>query len=233
MKMRIYALIQSWYGRRIVQNIQNIMKRGPPKWEVKVHEFKETLPVVIDDPEEYVPKDCPESDIILSLCENPSIIQLLPAIAKKTGAKAVIVAVDNPAWVPLGLQRQIEGELAQIGVASAFPKPLCSLTETGNQWIDEFARFFGKPKLAIKGKDVVEEVIVERGAPCGSAWFVAERLKGVKTADAEQTAGLLLHNYPCLASMQIDLLVGDTVLHLSGSIVKNAVREPITQKSES
>jgi hypothetical protein len=224
--MRIYALIEGGYGRRIVENI---IARGPSKWEVKVHEFKETFPLVIDEPEEYVPKDCPESDLILSLCESSSIIQLLPEIAKKTGAKAVIVAVDNPAWVPLGLQRQMEGELAKIGVAYAFPKPLCSLTETGDQWVDEFARFFGKPKFAVKGKDVVEEVIVERGAPCGSTWFVAERLKGVKIADAKQTAGLLLHNYPCLASMQIDLTVGDTILHLSGGLIKSEVRRNVCE----
>ena len=218
--MRIFALIDSEYGRRIVQNIIN---RGSPKWEVKVHEFKGTLPLIIDESEEYVPKDCPESDLILSLCENSSIIQLLPAIAKKAGVKAVIVAVDNPLWVPLGLQKQIAEELDQIGVASAFSKPLCSLTETRDQWISEFARFFGKPKLTINGKNVVDEVIVECGAPCGSTWFIAEKLKGVKTADANQIAGLLLHNYPCLASMQIDPNVEDTIMHLSGNLIRSEI----------
>jgi len=221
--MRIYALISPGeYGRRIVRNIE---KRKPPDWEITTHEFSEPLPIIIDTPEDYVPKDAPSCDLILLLAENPSVASLLPAIAKKTGTKAVIVAIDNPSWVPPGLQRQIEKELSEIGVASAFPKPLCSLTETGNQWIDAFAKIFGKPMLEIIGNEVIKEAAVKRGAPCGATWHIAEKLKGIKMADAERIAGLLLHDYPCLASMQIDKTLGDTIMHLAGYIIKGVVRE--------
>lgn len=221
--MQIYALISPGeYGRRIIRNIE---RHKSSDWEITAHEFSEPLPTVIDTPEEYVPKDTPSCELILSLSENPSVASLLPAIAEKTGAKALIVAVDSPSWVPPGLQRQIERELAQIGVASAFPKPLCALTETGNQWIDAFAKIFGKPALEIIGNEVIEKVTVKRGAPCGSTWHIAEKLKGVKTVEAEHIAGLLLHDYPCLASMQIDKTVEDTIMHLSGYIIKDAVKE--------
>jgi hypothetical protein len=53
---------------------------------------------------------------------------------------------------------------------------------------------------------------------------VAERLVGVSADDAEQEAGLLHHHYPCLASMGVDTDYGDTLMHISGNLLKNNVR---------
>jgi hypothetical protein len=64
---------------------------------------------------------------------------------------------------------------------------------------------------------------VERDAVCGCARYVAERLVGVSVDDAEQEAGLLHHHYPCLASMGIDADYGDTLMHISGNLLKDNV----------
>jgi len=75
----------------------------------------------------------------------PSDLQYaLPILAKKMSAKAVIAPIDNSHWIPPGLGKQIEKELAEIGVASAFPKPFCALEKTGNPYIDMFAENFGR-----------------------------------------------------------------------------------------
>ena len=54
--MRIYAAIQGEYGRRIVDNIR---EHGPQDWEVFVWEAPRFLPVIVDDPEEFLPEDPP------------------------------------------------------------------------------------------------------------------------------------------------------------------------------
>lgn len=63
----------------------------------------------------------------LSLGLPPDLQYTLPIFAKKTKAKAVIAPIDNSRWIPPGLKKQIERELTEISIASAFPKPFCSL----------------------------------------------------------------------------------------------------------
>jgi hypothetical protein len=46
---------------------------------------------------------------------------------------------------------------------------------------------------------------------------------GVSAEEAVQAAGLLHHHYPCLASMVKDPSFGDTLMHVSGNILKDDV----------
>ena len=64
---------------------------------------------------------------------------------------------------------------------------------------------------------------VTRDAVCGCARYVAERLVGINADDAERVAGLDHHHYPCLASMDDDSDFGDTLMHVSGNIMKQSV----------
>ena len=52
---------------------------------------------------------------------------------------------------------------------------------------------------------------------------MAQGLVGVSADEAEQAAGLLHHHYPCLASMGMDSAFGDTLMHVSGNILKDDV----------
>lgn len=227
-KMRVYVLMASTpWARRMVENI---CKMGFASWIWGVHEFQFIPPLaeILDDPERHLPKDMPKCDLILSLGLPAGMISALPVVAKKTDAKAVITPIDDPMWVRLGLQRQIEKEFARIKIASAFPKPFCSLRKTGDVYIDAFAEHFGKPKLEMRihGTKIIG-VKVRRGAPCGSTWYIADKLKGVDIKEAERKAGLEHHNYPCLASMQIDPVINDTLMHLAGYIIMDEVKKSL------
>ena len=74
---------------------------------------------------------------------------------------------------------------------------------------------------------MIEEAKVVRDAACGCARFVAEGLIGTLADDAEQKAGMLHHHYPCLAAMGIDPDFHDTIMHISGRIMKEAVGEEV------
>jgi thymidylate synthase len=56
---------------------------------------------------------------------------------------------------------------------------------------------------------------------------VAERLVGIATEQAEQEAGLLHHHYPCLASMDVDTDFNDTLMHVSGNVIRDTVAEQV------
>jgi hypothetical protein len=96
--------------------------------------------------------------------------------------------------------------------------------------IVEFARHFGRPAFEVEVDPATRRIIsaqVRRDAVCGCARYVAERLAGVSADDAEEQAGLLHHHYPCLASMGIDADFGDTLMHISGNIMRDEVGEQI------
>lgn len=238
--MRILVIVSGEYGKR---HLQNIRQFGPASWEIESWQAPLFFPPVIDYPEDYLPESLPPADLILSFAEHKGVAELLPDIAEITGAKAVLVAVDNQAWLPKGLARQLQGWLAKIDVACVTPKPLCSLTEHDygvtlkqripydSPQISEFARHFGQPELQITVDPqtrCITETAVTRDAVCGCTRFVAEQLVGLSVDEAEAKAGLLHHHYPCLASMQKDPdFYGDTLMHASGNTLKEAVARQI------
>jgi hypothetical protein len=237
--MRILAVISGEYGQR---HVDSIRAHAPAGWQIETWHAPNVYPPVIDYPEDFLPPELPPADLILAFGEHRGIAELLPDIARMTGARAVIAAVDNEAWLPRGLARQLRGWLHDMGVNCVTPKPLCSLTEThydvarrqriayDDPLISEFARYFGRPELHITVDPqtrLITAVEVERDAICGCARHVAQGLIGVSVDDAEQQAGLLHHHYPCLASMGIDVDYGDTLMHVSGNLIKDAVHDQV------
>ncbi|MBI3958641.1 MAG: hypothetical protein HY328_07515 [Chloroflexi bacterium] len=230
--MRILTVTQGEYGNRITANIQ---RHCPADWTVESWVAPRVLPPVIDYPEEYLPAWLPPADLLLSLGEHPGIAEFLPDIAQMTGAKAVLAPIDNVQWMPPGLMRQLTGWLAELNVPVIFPKPFCTLTErtyNANRLqveydaplVAEFARHFGRPTLNISVDEATKcivDVAVERDAACGCARHVAGGLVGVSVEEAGYAAGMLHHHYPCLAAMAMDPDYNDTLLHVSGHILRD------------
>ncbi|RLG41298.1 MAG: thymidylate synthase [Thermoproteota archaeon] len=228
---RAFAVIMEGelYGRRIINHICN---EGYSGWIWGMHEFEEVPANILDDSDMGFLPDPPKCDLILSLGLPAELQMIIPEIAERAGAKAVIVAVDDPTWVPPGLRKQLEEELREKGVASVFPKPLCSLEEVGNPIIDEFAEKFGRPKLEIEvSGGRISKIDVLRGSPCGSTCYIAEKLIGVSVEPRERLWEELAkahHSYPCLASMRVDPEIGDAILHKSQYLIREAVEEALS-----
>lgn len=236
--MRILALITGDYGQRHVENLE---KHAPAEWTILTWATPKALPPVLDYPEDYLPDSLPAADLILSLAEVPGAAEMIPDIAKMTGAQAVIAPIDSQAWLPFGLARQLREWLARIDVACVTPMPFCSLTEThvnaqrlqaayDHPLICAFARHFGRPAFEVevdRPGGQITGVEVRCDACCGCARFVAEKLVGTPVAEALEKGGLHHHHYPCQASMGIDPQYGDTLMHVSGNIMKDALREAL------
>lgn len=233
--MRLLLIAHGDYGDRMVANIT---AHAPDDWHIETWRPPKALPLVIDEPEDFLPEDMPPADLVVSFGEHPGVAELLPDAVARTGARAVLVPVDSEAWVPSGLVNQLKRVFEDRGIGAAFPKPLCSLTEATYGWrpkvayedpsISEFARYFGTPVFEVEATPGgIESVKIIRDATCGCARHVAEGLVGVRPDDAEFEAGMLHHHYPCLATMGIDPALGDTLMHVSGIILKNEVGEKV------
>jgi hypothetical protein len=225
--MRILVAIQGHYGQRIADNIR---QHCPAGWKVYTYSFPSDLPAIIDDADVFLPKELPAADLLISLGEHPGVAQMIPDMVKKSGAKAVVAPADNRVWLPPGLARQIKRKLESMGVEMVYPVPFCTLTEKDSQnlYVREFAEYFGRPEVDIElDKDRIKRVTVIRGTPCGCSLYVADGLAGVWKRDAVEKAGLLHHQYPCLATMVMDQEFEDTLMHRGGLMTKLAVEKSI------
>jgi hypothetical protein len=236
--MRILAIITGEYGQR---HVDNLRAHGPDHWQIEVWKAPSAYPLIIDYPEDFLPDDLPPADLVLAFGEHKGVAELVPEVVKAMGARAVIAPVDREEWLPRGLARQLREWLADMGVVCVTPKPLCSLTEThynvrrhrveyDDPLIAEFARYFGKPEFRITvdpDTRTITDVKVVRDAVCGCGRYVAERLVGVSADEAEFKAGMLHHHYPCLAGMVKDIDFNDTLMHVSGHILKEMVAEQV------
>ena len=238
--MRILAIVSGDYGQRHVNNIKT---NGPAEWTLETWQAPSALPLIVDYPEDYLPESMPMADLILSFAELKGVAELIPDIALMTSAKSVLAPVDNEAWLPRGLARQLRGWLANMDVACATPKPLCALTEYDygvtlrkrlsyeSSEISEFARYFGQPDLNLNvdpDSRKITKAEVVRDAVCGCARYVAEGLVGLSADEAEEKAGLLHHHFPCLASMTKDPDFNmDTLMHASGHVIRDNVGEQV------
>lgn len=226
--MKILVSLQGRYGERIASNLREY---GPAAWEVAVFRLPARLPAVIDDPAEFLPSPMPQADLLVSLHESPGAADLIPDIATNCGARAMLAAVDDQAACPPGLANQIRKRLDRMGITYSFPSPFCSFAGGPHELLDAFAVPFGHPILSIEHDgERVRSARVLRDAPCGSARFVASVLPGLRVPEAADTGALRHHHHPCLASMEIDPELSDTLMHLSGYIIRAAIKSGLKEK---
>lgn len=226
--VKILFATQGRYGERIAENVA---ANRPERWETVRLALPARLPAVIDDPDAVLPPGIPAADLLVSLHESPGAAELIPDIAAKCGAGAVLAAVDDRAACPPGLENQVRKRLGRMGVACAFARPLCGFDGGPHPHLEAFAARFGRPALRIEADgDRVGTVAVERDCPCGAARFVASVLPGTRLSEAADTGALRHHHHPCMASMEIDPELSDTLMHLSGYIFRAAIRAALREK---
>jgi hypothetical protein len=238
--MRILVLVTGDYGRR---HVENMRQHGPAGWQIETWTTPTVLPPVLDYPEDYLPEALPPCDLILSLAEVKGVAEMIPDIVLMTGARAVIAPIDNVAWLPVGLARQLHEWLARMDIPCVTPKPFCSLTDThvnalrekqpyDDPLIRAFAQHYGMPAFRATVDETTRQIAhieVTRDACCGCARYVAEKLIGTPVDDAIENGGLHHHHYPCQASMGIDVQYGDTLMHISGNLMKDALKDALAE----
>ncbi len=232
-------MIQGHYGQRIIEHVRAIC---PDDWVVSAINIPKNLPILIDEPEEFLPSVSITADLVLALIESEGAAQLTPTLTAICEAKAVIVPVDNPSWLRPGLQNQLKEELIVKGIDSIFPRTFCTLTEHSvgfrgkvehydSAIISEFAMHFGCPKLEITTNTLTEKIVsitVKRGAPCGSTNYVADQLVGLSVRELIPKAGLMVHQFPCLAGMQLEEIdngIQEPFMNISGHKMNDEIKE--------
>jgi len=176
MNEQIYILYHGSFGELVTEHLatSEFADRIVGFYDLKV------ASVSLDEPERDMPDDIPlpECDLLLVLGILPKAGDLVPIIASKTGAKAILWPIEDPNLIPEG-RYSIEEELKNMGVHVEFPEPFCALERSDNELVNSFASSFGKPRFELKvneKKKIIEVAKVIRDTPCGSASKIAPRL---------------------------------------------------------
>ena len=217
----------------------------------------ENIPDFIEEPEEYLPKNLPSVDFVMVVGIHQDLLSGLPDYLKDKDVKAVIVPVENPKWAPAGLQAQVLKEFEKNNIQAAFPKPFCALSKQYNEYnkvgfnltkdhnyIHEFIDYFkiGEPIVSIllsKDGESIEDSCILQSAPCGSTYYVCQQLKSKyfkngKSGDTSlnEKISKAHHAYPCNASMDQDSILKDSILHVGGYLVRNAIRRDLNLEEQ-
>ncbi len=217
----------------------------------------ENVPEFIEEPELYLPKNLPPVDFVMVVGIHQDLLSGLPSYLKGSGIKAVIVPIEDPKWVPAGLQVQVLEEFEKYGIQAAFPKPFCSLSKESNEYnkvgfhltknhnyVDEFIDYYkiGEPIVSFllsKDGESIEDACVIQSAPCGSTYYICQQLKSKyfkngKSGDLSlnERISKAHHAYPCNASMDQDSILKDSILHVGGYLVRNAIRRELNLEEQ-
>ncbi|MBC7112118.1 MAG: 4Fe-4S binding protein [Methanothermobacter sp.] len=215
--MRIIMVTAGNYGARVVNTMA---VHGLAPQIVAVFDYTGEGGDFLDDPSSLLPARTPDADLTVAAGLGGDLNLVAAEIAAESGSAGIIVESHAPGQLPDGLRSEIDS----LVDCAIFPTPFCSLEPVGDPHIDAFASRFGKPEVEMEGNDRVVSVKVKRSAPCGSTFYVAENIRGVPLDEVDVAAGEKFHNYPCLASMEVDPRFGDTHLHVAGYLTREAFK---------
>jgi len=236
-QMRILVAVHGPFGQRVVENIQ---ANAPSHWNISVWRAPPLMPPEAENLIRLLPKQLPAADLVLGVIEGPHIVHMLPDMVIRSGARAMLVPVEDQSWIPKPVMSEIKSRMEELGVVVAFPKPFCSLTmRTYNEasWreifqdahIAEFAHYFGRPELRILFDDAqrVSRCQIRRDVACGFGRVLSEKLIGCPIDQIEKCASDLLDDNVCPNGRCADPDYQIPLRHVADSILQEAIRREI------
>lgn len=193
----IGVIARGKYGIRLIENI-----RKNSDFRASSIELPDDLPDFIESPAEYLngldfDRQIFSNDLIITYSLHPDLTPEIVRLAGEQGVRALIIA-GAPARA--GSASEIEKLSLKYNINIQIHEICCNIERCGNEIIDEFTACFGKPQISItREKGKITGIIVHRGAPCGSTWYMAKELEGTGINEAASRAGLLIQQYPCRA----------------------------------
>ncbi|MDI6873379.1 MAG: DUF166 family protein [Actinomycetota bacterium] len=191
------------------------------------------LPYYLDDPVELLGGELPPHEATVAVNVHQEILLALPDLASRAGSRVLVAPAEGPEWVSRWVRGEVRKACRRLDMGCAFPKPFCSLQPGIHPAVDEFMEHFriGYPRLSLElGEGYIKEARVLRSAPCGNTYYVAFNLKGAPLdPSVAEVVAKYWHSFPCVASMELDRELGETILHVGGFMHYRAVQEALAE----
>lgn len=253
--MQVYILHQDEFAERVAGHIINdihfctscgngcnncrVAAVTPRPGAILGYEAIEATGDFIEEPERHLPAIMPAGiDVLIPVGLHPDVLSAIPQFAARHGIPAVIVPVEHKDWCPLGLQYQLAADFTAAGIQHAFPRPFCMLDvdpdDASRSIIRRFQDEFkvGKPRFELTVRDgrIVAGHVLQ-SQPCGCAYYMLQQLREERVFDEcislDEKISLAHHAFPCSASMDKDLALDDSPLHVAGYAARDAIHDAI------
>ncbi|MCU0574376.1 MAG: DUF166 domain-containing protein [Syntrophobacteraceae bacterium] len=186
------------------KKVQGIRKHGLDAIRLEIVSIDAFLPVIVDDPEKYLPSTI-GADLVLDYLRHPDLSQELCA---RCSALGIPVVASGKKW-------RMDGVFT--------PPTCCGLPR--NDVLGVYGERFGAPEMAVETKNgLISAVRVIRSAPCGATWDAAERIVGWPVEDAAVRIGLETQFFCYADPSGWDPMYGKSPVHFAGEVHKAALR---------
>lgn len=178
--------------------IEGLLKYAQEDIELIIFDIDEILPTVLDDTEAYLPHEL-NCDLVLDYLRHSDLSTDLAALCREQQVPYV------------GSGKKIPGK------GAITPPTCCGLARLDG--LGHYGEFFGAPEfLVVLENDIIKDIKVVRGAPCGATWEVAKRLIGYPADDAVRKIGLETQFYCSADPAGWDPIYGKSPVHFAGKI---------------
>ncbi|MBW1615168.1 MAG: hypothetical protein JRJ49_01285 [Deltaproteobacteria bacterium] len=191
--------------------IAGIEKYGEDLFSLKRININENLPILIENSSEFLPNKI-EADIVLDYLKHPDLSFDLALLCIKE--KIPLIASS----------KKIKGENIFI------PPTCCGLAK--NKILGDYGFFFGAPEFkVVMNNNIIQDIKILRGAPCGATWEAAKKVKGLNYIEACRDIGLKTQFFCTADPAGWDPLFGKSPVHFAADIHSAALMKAIKKKS--
>ena len=196
------------------KKIVGIRKRGNNLRIVDVFNIDRALPMIIDNPENYLPDDI-AGDLVLDFLTHPDLTHALAQLCERL--RIPLVAS--------GRKLVVSGDVHT-------PATCCGLSH--HRSLGPYGEQFGTPEFQVGVTDgKISEISVVRGASCDATWQAAERAIGMPEEQAATRLGLQVQ-FLCKADpARWDPIHGQSPVHFAGRVHKIAMEKALRRSQES
>ena len=204
---KIIVFQQNRSGKSKIDGINTF---GEKQFNVATFDIDEPLPLVIDDTSPYLP-DKIDADIVLDYLKHRDLSDDLSVLCKK---------FDIP----------VVASGKKIITGDAICPPICC-TLTRQDSLGDYGRAFGRPEIeVITKKDIIAEIKVSKGAPCGATWHAANKIKNMPIERALTRFGLEVQFFCSADPASWDPLWGKSPVHLAADIHTAVLKAGLKKK---
>jgi len=187
--------------------IAGIKKYGGDIFSLKRININEKLPVLIEDSSEFLP-DKIEADLVLDYLKHPDLSSDLAWLCIKE--KIPLVAST----------KKIKGKNIFI------PPTCCGLSK--KKTLGDYGIFFGAPEFKVfMNNNIIKDIKILRGAPCGATWEAAKKVKGLDYIEACRDIGLKTQFFCTADPAGWDPLFGKSPVHFAADIHSAALMRAV------
>ncbi len=192
--------------------IDGINKFGKKRFSIETFDIDEPLPPVIDDTSPYLPEII-EADIVLDYLKHRDLSDDLSDLCKK-----------------LGIPMISSGK--KIITGNAICPPICCALSRQNS-LGDYGETFGTPEIEVTiEKDIIKEIKVSKGAPCGATWHAAKKIKNMPIERALTRFGLEVQFFCSADPASWDPIWGKSPVHLAADIHGAVLKAGLKKKKK-